>query len=107
MAELILSEADKGSRQTAARGDHVIVRLKENPTTGYQWALDQLGTPGLELEDTTFVSADTKSAGGGGARAFAFKAAQAGAAALSLKLWRQWQGDASIIDRWDVTVDIT
>jgi predicted secreted protein len=44
--------------------------------------------------------------GGGGQRRWTFTAQKAGMATLELKLWRTWEGDASISERFTVTLHV-
>jgi inhibitor of cysteine peptidase len=39
MQSIQLSEADSGRRIQLHRGDHVVIRLDSNPTTGFNWEM--------------------------------------------------------------------
>ena len=41
MAVVSLTEADNGQSVQVRQGDAIIVRLPENPTTGYRWHIDR------------------------------------------------------------------
>ena len=82
---LTLTRTDNGKSITMQVNDLLLLSLDENPTTGFQWALD---------------------GGGGGQRVLTFKAQRAGIGQLKLKLWREWQGEPSIVERFTVTLQV-
>lgn len=101
-----LVHTDSGKSIEVQSGDTIIVRLDENPTTGFQWAIDKSNDAILTLQDSDYVPAPDSRIGSGGQRVFTFKTQSAGAVDLQLKLWRQWEGDQSITDRFVVTLQI-
>ena len=56
----IVDDRQSGSRIELACGNVVLVRLKENPTTGYCWSLEDAG--GLMLEASAPVAGAGRSA---------------------------------------------
>jgi len=106
VAELTLTEADKGKTYRVHQDDVILVRLPENPSTGYQWALDEINEEILELEDSDFVLSSDVGIGGGGERRLRFKAKSTGTTRIELKLWREWEGDISAIQRYDFTIQV-
>jgi inhibitor of cysteine peptidase len=105
MSAVTLSKADEGKTIEVHRGDTVNVQVDENPTTGYRWAVDNDGGKILSLQNSDYASVGG-GIGGGGQRTFSFKANRAGTSHIQLKHWRDWQGDSSIIDHFDVTVRV-
>ena len=105
MAQITLTEADNGKVVDAHSGDEIVIRLPENPTTGYRWGQDSAGDAKASLSGDTNQMSGT-AAGGGGARVLTFQAKGAGDVPLRLKLWRAWEGDASVTKRFAVTVRI-
>jgi len=101
-----VTAADKGKTVEIRRGDKVDIKLEENATTGYRWAIDKMDEEVLELESSDFATAPDIGIGGGGERRFSFKAKGTGTARVELKLWREWEGDASVIDRYDLTIRV-
>lgn len=69
-------------------------------------AVAQAG-PVLELESSDFDPPHGTAIGAGGRRTFRFRARRAGTTDLALKLWREWEGDSSIIERFQVSVRVT
>lgn len=105
MAGLTLTEADAGKLVELQPSDSLMVQLHENPTTGYRWTVEENDEHLLLPQGSQFVRAAESGIGGGGTRVFAFIAAADNATTnLSLKLWREWEGDASVRQR--VTVKI-
>ena len=105
MATITLTQADSGTSIDVSPGDTIAISLAENPTTGYRWAIDD-----LDAQVVTLVSSSYATAGGGigagGTRTITLRAAQAGTAHPRLKLWREWEGDTSIIERFDMTIHV-
>jgi len=103
MAELILTQADKGQFFEVQRDDVILIRLPENPTTGYLWAIDEINGAVLELEDSDFVPASNAGIGGGGERIFRLSAKSTGTSHVELKMKREWEADVPPIERYDFT----
>jgi len=106
VSTITLTRADSGKVVEIRAGDTLIVRLSENPTTGYQWAVDTLNADEVVLQNVEYLRAGGATVGGGGERRFTFKAQRAGTATLQLKLWRAWEGDASIVERFSVRCQV-
>jgi inhibitor of cysteine peptidase len=100
MSELNLTQADSGKSFEVHKDDAIVIRLKENPTTGYQWAVEKAD----DRISTSFSLPEDAKIGGGGTRVFIFKPKTADTAHIQLKHWREWEGDDSIIERFDVTI---
>lgn len=100
-----VQEQDNGQTVTIHVDDELKIVLPENATTGYRWALDRV--------DAAFVDAVAaeprytgNTVGSGGTVAFVFRARKAGTSHLNLKQWRHWEGDASVIARFGITLQI-
>ena len=106
MAGLNLTAAANGQSFEIKTGETVVVRLAENPTTGYTWAVANSNDQALTLQSSEYVSSNTGLAGSGGERTFTFETAQPGQATLELKHWRAFVGDKSIVDRFSVTINV-
>jgi len=101
-----LTRDDGGSRIELRVGDIVMVRLAENPSTGFVWSRESAGGDALRLVRSEYVVAVDARVGGGGQRSFSFQAVGTGTVELRLKLWREWEGDKSIVDRFAATVRV-
>ncbi|HEX5369333.1 MAG TPA: protease inhibitor I42 family protein [Dehalococcoidia bacterium] len=105
MPETTLTAADNGRAIEVESADELVVELDENATTGYRWAVEEPLPAGLSLSSSDYEPGGA-TPGAGGKRRIRLHATGAGGGALSLKLWREWQGDASVTERFRVTVTI-
>jgi inhibitor of cysteine peptidase len=106
MSTVHLGEADSGKDIALRVGDHLVIALGENPTTGYGWAIDRGAASVLGDASALFHPPPVTAAGGGGVRQFAFNAENPGEGELRLKLWRDWEGDRSITQRFAVRLSV-
>jgi predicted secreted protein len=81
------------------------IELPSNPSSGYSWSFGSLDNALLEVVETRFV-ATRDVPGSGGRQVWAVRALAAGRARISLKHWRSWEGEASVMARFAVEVDI-
>jgi inhibitor of cysteine peptidase len=82
-----------GGRVHVKVGDEVLVRLPENPSTGYRWELDP-PQGSLELADDAYVRSRDGAVGSGGERHFTLRAKRIGQAEIQLRLARSWEQHA-------------
>jgi inhibitor of cysteine peptidase len=88
MSDIQLDESHNGGTVSAAVGSTVIVRLPENPTTGYRWQID--AAAGLTMLGDDFSPADS-STGAGGVRHWRLLAASIGSFQFTASLRRPWE----------------
>jgi len=109
MAAVSLTKADNGQSIEIRRGDEIILRLPENPTTGYGWHIDRSDGLSPEMSEHT-TGSDQPGAnprfGKEGVREFRFRAKEPGARRLDLKHWREWEGERSVTERFSVDIGI-
>ena len=106
-----LTSADDGRTIAATPGDEIVVLLAENATTGYRWQAQVHGVA-VELEADGYRPPSLPQPsqpvfGRGGQREFRFRVLAPGSAVLELKLWREWEGESSALERVTVTVEAT
>ncbi len=106
MSELTLTQAEKGKSFEVHQDDVIVVRLPENPTTGYRWAIEEMDKEVLEPENADFALRPEAGIGGGGERRLSFRAKRAGIAHVELKLARAWEEESSGIDRYGFTIQV-
>jgi predicted secreted protein len=99
--EMILNDQDRSSIVEVGIQTLVTVRLVENPTTGYVWKVET--AEGLELISDNFEK-ESDALGASGTRIFQFRASEVGSHYLSIRKWREWEGENSIKDRFYATV---
>jgi inhibitor of cysteine peptidase len=95
---MTLNEQDSGRTVDIELGKVVTVRLKENPTTGYRWTVET--DSGLEQIGDHFKAGGA--IGAAGVREFQFRPMKVGSYELRMKNWREWEGEGSVIDRFNV-----
>jgi inhibitor of cysteine peptidase len=86
--------------------DEIVVRLSENPSTGYRWQLDHIEGP-VEFVNDSYEPHLSVQLGSGGTRQFSFRAQAQGAARLALKHWKRFEGEGSVIERFALDLRIT
>ncbi len=92
-----------GTKIEASRSDRIVVRVRENATTGYQWSVTQLD-PSLVLESNELVLPERMLAGAGGERVIVIRPSEPGRARLSLQLKRQWEAEP--VERFELEVAV-
>jgi inhibitor of cysteine peptidase len=102
---LSLVETDNDRTVDIRLGEMVKVTLPENATTGYRWAIDRYDEEFIEALATK-PHYTAKAIGSGGEVAFTFQGKKTGAGEIALKHWRQWEGDASVIGRFRIRLNV-
>ena len=98
-----LTLADRGKRVAIARSETLTLRLAENPTTGYRWAV--LSNAGMELVRDTYEGG-SGAVGAGSIRVLEFRATRAGSGSLELVNRQEWNPEGAA-DRWEVSVTVS
>jgi inhibitor of cysteine peptidase len=101
-----ITEADAGTTVKLQVGQAVAVRLSENASTGYRWAIDAADAK-LVTPSEPQLPYQSGAVGSGRLVPWTFTARSPGATTVTLKLWRHWEGDASIIQRFRFELIIT
>lgn len=99
-----LGPADDGAEIALAAGEVIELRLPENPTTGFRWALDGALTPGLSVLEERFEPPASGRAGAGGVHVWRIAARAGGALALACR--RGW-GAGPPAARFAVTLRVS
>jgi inhibitor of cysteine peptidase len=102
----VLTAADNGRTVELPVGDEVALHLPENATTGYRWAIDSADANLVDIKEGQYVSTSEKMGGGGEAQ-WLIKAKAPGATSIKLKRWRQWEGESSVVERYEITLRIS
>ena len=106
MHEIKLTQADNGKTVDLPSGSELLVSLPENPSTGYTWTVDVDGKPTTGLLNSSYVPDTPLTPGSGGQHVFRFGIRQMGIAQLQLKRWHEWEGNASVVERFNITVRV-
>lgn len=101
----MLNIYDSGKSFEIHLGDVITVHLNENPTTPYRWVLDkETNNNILSFVESHYALPENPQFGEGGIRSLIFKTKSEGAATIQLKHWCAWEGESSIIERFEVTI---
>jgi inhibitor of cysteine peptidase len=100
---LTLGTGDGGRTVSVRPGDRIVLRLPENPTTGYRWS--GAVPEGLQLARDGNAPASA-APGAGGERVFEYIATMPGEYALDLVLSRAWETPAAADPRFRITVRV-
>jgi inhibitor of cysteine peptidase len=103
---LVFSTADNGRTVELHVGDEVALRIPENATTGYRWAIDSADANLVDIKEGQYVSTSEKMGGGGEAQ-WLITAKAPGATSIKLKRWRPWEGESSVVERYEITLRIS
>lgn len=102
---MTLTERDHDRTVTVHVGQPVTVSLPENASTGYRWAPAD--------SDPRFVTVQagaprypSGAVGSGGRTEWVLTPIAPGETSVALKLWRSWEGDASVAERFRVGLRI-
>ncbi len=93
MTDIVVGEGHNGAAIAAKPGDTLVVRLAENPTTGFRWSVMQPAAGVLQQLSDDFEPAGTTAPGAGGARVLRYRVTGAGEASLALQLARPWEAN--------------
>lgn len=106
MSEVMVGLEDSGKRIAVSLGRRVILRLPENPSTGYRWELQSFAGDILEIHGDHYQPPAVLSPGAGGIRLFEFLAHAPGQVLLHLRLTRPWETERADAQTFDVTVTV-
>ena len=105
MATYTITEAEVTSPLTVSPGDEIVVRLPENPSTGFRWHVETVPPGMLDAENDEFA-VSAMAPGAAGTRVLSFRARSPGSAQIGLKLFRAWEGDSSALSSYAVGVTV-
>ena len=101
MPPIQLTEQNDGQLVDVHLGQEVHVSLPEIAGTGYRWAVDRVDDTLLEVQGAR-PQYSSVLPGASGRAMWIIVPKQVGSAELTLKQWRPWEGDASIVGRYGV-----
>lgn len=102
----ILTEADAGAEVALSVGETIEVVLSENATTGYTWAIERIEPAVVTVAERSSRYPQQGAVGSGGHAVFRLTAATPGKGTVRLRYWREWEGDASAIRRFQFGVTV-
>ena len=93
MAEIQVGEGHNGGSISARAGDTLVIRLPENPTTGFRWGAAGMDSALLRLQSDDFAPG-AGGVGGAGMRIFRYLATGSGETSIGFQLARSWEAAA-------------
>ncbi len=105
---LYIGEEDNGKEITVKEGAVFYVKLRSNPTTGYDWYIKSVPENIEPMGAKDYIPDKTKKSvvGSGGYTVFEFKAAKKGSGVLSLVYKRNWEGELPSSQRFSVKINV-
>jgi inhibitor of cysteine peptidase len=100
-----VDESFDGREVELPAGSELEVVLKENPTTGFGWAVESMAAPVCSLAEDNFESAQ-RARGSEGLHRWRLQAKQKGEGKISLSYRRSWETKAPV-RTFTVTVRVT
>ncbi len=104
MSEIVIMPSDQGKIFEANQGELIVIRLEENPTTGYQWEVGAVDSQIIEILDSDYSPTSETGVGGGGTHTFHLRAKSPGRGKIQLRLRRSWEPVNEAIERFEVTI---
>jgi inhibitor of cysteine peptidase len=105
MMASVLTSADNGKTINLRVGAAAELHLPENPSTGYRWAIDAADANVAEIKEEAYDPA-SKAVGSGGQAQWVMKAKAPGTTTIKLKRLRQWEGESSVVERFELTLRV-
>lgn len=102
-----LTEQDNGTDIDLKSGDELIVRLPDNPSTGFNWTVVGEPVP-LKLQKSSFhhKTSNGKALGSSGISVFQFMTTSRGIANLTLVYRRSWEYNVPPLKTFSVRVNV-
>lgn len=91
-AEIAATQASLGGTVDLHVGQTLVLKLDENPTTGYQWRCTWAPEAALKLVDSSYQQPGPAVPGAGGVHTFWLRGLQSGEATVTLQYGRWWEG---------------
>ena len=102
-----LTKKDNGREITIKQGTTINVKLRSNPTTGYDWYIEEK-PENVTKESKTFIQSETKKGvvGTGGEIVFKFKASSKGTGTLILIYQRKWEKELLNPNKFVIKINV-
>ncbi len=101
----VYNESDNNKTVALALGSPFIVRLDENPTTGYSWNVSVTG--GLNITDDTFIPPTSGLIGAGGIHTWSMLTTKTGLQEFSGVYMRSWENKTGNETTYMLKVNVT
>jgi inhibitor of cysteine peptidase len=101
----VFNETSNGENVEVPVDSSIVIRLDENPTTGYSWNVTS--SQGLEYVNDTFIPPETQLIGAGGVHEWEYRAPETGDAEFSAIYKRPWEETTGNETMFSMTFTIT
>src|SRR5262245_29620983 len=105
MKEISINKTDHGKTFQIKIGSLIVIRLPENPTTGFKWKIIEINNEIVILKNTSYQISSDSGIGAGGTRIFSIGTIAEGTTKIELKLLQVWEPQ-NFVDSFEVTVVI-
>ena len=107
MPDINLSLNDDGGKLKISLGDRLIINLEQLGGAGYEWEKDVFDSSFFQETSPQDATVKKGAFGESGARTFIFQPLKKGTAEIRLKHRRPWDPDASTINEFAISIQIT
>ena len=103
-----LTEQDNGGEITVRQGAIIDVKLRSNPTTGYDWYIKEKPDNLTEEGTKEFIQSKLKKGivGIGGTTIFKFKASKKGTGLLTIVYERKWEKESLNSKKFVIKINV-
>jgi inhibitor of cysteine peptidase len=105
VGHLVVTEEQNNSTVNLGLNGTITLKLKENPTTGFQWNLTT--SPGLVVTTDHYLPSAPQLTGSGGVRSWDMKAVQTGTQEIKAVYMRSWEPVTGNETMFSMTVIVT
>ena len=102
---MVLGASDNGKTIQISLGTSVELLLPDNPSTGYRWTF-KADQNVLSIQEGIYRQLSNL-VGGGGEMQWFITGKKVGTSQASFKRWREWEGENSAIEHYQLTFQIT
>jgi inhibitor of cysteine peptidase len=88
------------------KGDRLVLSLESNPTTGFDWELQNLDESVIKLVGEPDYKTDSKLMGAAGVKTYTFEAQGSGKTSIKLVYHRSWETDVPPEKEFEIFVDV-
>ncbi len=100
-----VDESQNGSEIKLRVGETLEIRLSENPTTGFRWALQSSGAPAcIPVKD--YYEPSARAPGAGGGHRWRFQAKQVGEGRIEIRYRRAWERQGAAARTYSLRVRV-
>jgi len=102
---MLITKLNQGETIKVPVKQDFTIKLKANPSTGYDWEILNINKEIIQLKDKSFVIKDSIP-GSSGFDFFTFTSLKKGQSLLKLGQLRSWEGPGSIVDSFSIIVKV-